>query len=540
MPKVSTSTRRSSHQDGKKRSKNRGHQYLDATKVRKLRKTRFRGIVEEVIEPVESGKPRLLRRTPKVDMRRSYLIPEPMFVDPVNDNQTSAATTPPEPSTSMPHAASIPGSFQEAVWSPASQFQDTEFFQNNMNDPEAFHFHQQEIQNHFYLGSTDDDVDMKSVREATMEPPDYSVPMVWTSESESIQPQPEEQIFYSQVGQVVDNIDQHQTYTLHNSRVSWASMVSIPKFVAVLVVNHIETVCLFQPMENESINHMYQSEFNHPVDPLAAWETLSKIAGTPQSPVAIPEVINSTSHRSDEQRPDKAQGIPGTSKSRTTIPEIIESTPNQCDEQQPHKEPSKITKPHIPICQDCQPGKQLEQNRPYLHPLSHPRGYTKFVTISGESDESRIVWPKPGRRCERPPVGLGMGSVARLVSPLFYVICFLQLPTDFSQKRVELEGCAPPQVEHRRPQREDFQPVFARTCSPDLEVQAQVIPRRQRHCEPDTSKLKALPIQKRSVKYQDHHQPQPAAESPRTPTEWNFTRLLPSFTSLVDRFNKFF
>ena len=399
-----------------------------------------------------------------------------------------------------------------------------------MNGPEESHFHQQDIQYHcFYLGSTDDDIDMKSMREATMEPPEYSVPMMGTSES--IQPQPEQQIFYSQVGQVADNINQYQleTYHMHNSRVNWASMVSIPKFVA-LLVNRIETVRQFQPMQNKSINHMYQPEFNHPVDPvdpLAAWETLSKIAGTSQSPVTIPEVINSTSRRSDEQRPDEAAGFPGTSKSPTTVPEIIESTPNQGDEQ-PHKEPSRTVKPQTPICQDCPPGKR--QNRPH-----------NGLTMSGESEESRTIRPKPGHhRWEKPPVGLGMGSVARLVSPLFYVICFLQLPTDFSQKRVELEGCAPPRVERRRPQREDFQPAFTCTCNPDFDVQAQVLPRRQRHCEPDASKLKTLPIQKRSAKYQDRHQQRPASESSGTPTEWNFTRLLPSFTFLVDRFNKLF
>jgi hypothetical protein len=63
MPKVSTSSRE------KKRSKDRasGRQYHDAAiLIRKLRKSRFKGIVE-VIEPV---KPRQFERTPnlKVDM----------------------------------------------------------------------------------------------------------------------------------------------------------------------------------------------------------------------------------------------------------------------------------------------------------------------------------------------------------------------------------------------------------------------------------------------------------------------------------------
>lgn len=70
MPKVSTSARHSSDQDGKKRSKRRGNQYQDATRARKLKQTRFKGIVEEIIEPAKSGKPRPLERTKVVDMVR--------------------------------------------------------------------------------------------------------------------------------------------------------------------------------------------------------------------------------------------------------------------------------------------------------------------------------------------------------------------------------------------------------------------------------------------------------------------------------------
>ena len=58
MPKVSTSTR------GKKRSKDHGHQYHEAAKVRKLRKSRFKEIFE-VVKPVESGRP---GPSPKVNM----------------------------------------------------------------------------------------------------------------------------------------------------------------------------------------------------------------------------------------------------------------------------------------------------------------------------------------------------------------------------------------------------------------------------------------------------------------------------------------
>ena len=76
-----------------------------------------------------------------------------------------------------------------------------------------------------------------SVGEATMEPPDYPVPMKWTS-------QPEHKISCSQVGQVANNFtinDQCQTYMIHNTQVNSALMVSIPSFV-ILLVNHIETV----------------------------------------------------------------------------------------------------------------------------------------------------------------------------------------------------------------------------------------------------------------------------------------------------------
>lgn len=70
MPKFSTSARHSFHQDGKKKSKHRGHQYRDAAKARKLKQTRFKGIVEEVIEPIESGKPRPLKRAPVINLAK--------------------------------------------------------------------------------------------------------------------------------------------------------------------------------------------------------------------------------------------------------------------------------------------------------------------------------------------------------------------------------------------------------------------------------------------------------------------------------------
>jgi len=71
MPKVPTSARHSpSHQDGKKikKSKHRDNQYRDAAKARKHRQTRIKGLVEEVVEPVEPGKARPLKRGPKYDL----------------------------------------------------------------------------------------------------------------------------------------------------------------------------------------------------------------------------------------------------------------------------------------------------------------------------------------------------------------------------------------------------------------------------------------------------------------------------------------
>ena len=77
MPKTSTSPRQAFHSDldGKKikRSKHRGHAvYRDAAKARKVRvrKTRVKGLVEEVVEPIEPGKPRPLRRATKYDFNR--------------------------------------------------------------------------------------------------------------------------------------------------------------------------------------------------------------------------------------------------------------------------------------------------------------------------------------------------------------------------------------------------------------------------------------------------------------------------------------
>ena len=124
-----------------------------------------------------------------------------------------------EPCMPMPLAASIPESFQLDKGRIV-------FFCGPERHSSASHFH---------LGSTDDDVDMISMGEVMIENPDYSAPTMWTSQPEH----------YPQVDQVADNIKQYQTYTMHNIQVNWASMVSIPSSVA-LLVKRIETVRRFQ------------------------------------------------------------------------------------------------------------------------------------------------------------------------------------------------------------------------------------------------------------------------------------------------------
>ena len=174
-----------------------------------------------------------------------YEVPESVLAEVVNnDSQTIAASgslTHPESSEpsapiSVPQAASVLESFQEAPWSSAPQHQNSTFWDNNTNDAQAFHYHQ-DIQNALYLGSTSDDVDMEFSGATMIEPVVYSLPTMWTSP----QPQPEHQTFYSHVNQVVDNNNHYQTYTMDNIHPNWASMVSIPRPVP-LSANRIEAV----------------------------------------------------------------------------------------------------------------------------------------------------------------------------------------------------------------------------------------------------------------------------------------------------------
>lgn len=176
----------------------------------------------------------------------SHMFPEPGKFEVIHDaSQTAAATSPTayvessEPSApiSVPHSGSAPESFQEVSWSSACQFQHPTTWQNNMNDAEAFRFHQQNVQNHFYPGSTDD-VDMEYLGEAAMELSVYeSVPTMWTSP----QPQPENQMYYnSHVGQVADNINQNHTYAMDDIHANWPTMVSIPS--SIKLVNSTEAI----------------------------------------------------------------------------------------------------------------------------------------------------------------------------------------------------------------------------------------------------------------------------------------------------------
>jgi len=175
-----------------------------------------------------------------------YEVPESVLAEVAsNDSQTiatSGSLTHPESSKpsapiSVPQAASVLESFQESPWSSAPQHQNSTFWDNNMNDAQAFHYHQQDIQNALYLGSTGDDIDMEFSGAITIEPTVYSLPTMWTSP----RPQPEHQTFYPHVDQVVDNNNHYQTYTMDNIHPNWASMVSIPSPVP-LSVNRIEAV----------------------------------------------------------------------------------------------------------------------------------------------------------------------------------------------------------------------------------------------------------------------------------------------------------
>lgn len=154
----------------------------------------------------------------------SHMVPEPVEFEVVNNaSQAPAATS---SSKHLDHLNIVRPSqchtlaFQEATSSSASQVQTFDL----------------RTQNGFSPGSTKD-VNMEFLGEATIEPPVYATPTMWTSS----QSQPE-QIYYSQVDQVADNMNQYQTHHMYNIHANWASMASIPSS-DVKLGNYNETIC---------------------------------------------------------------------------------------------------------------------------------------------------------------------------------------------------------------------------------------------------------------------------------------------------------
>jgi hypothetical protein len=182
------------------------------------------------------------------------MVPESVEFEVVNNASqapaaTSSSTYLESSEHSMPHAAFVPEVFQEAASSSASQVQHSTFRQNNVNGANTFNLRYQDTQNGFSLGSTKD-VKMDFLAEATIEPPVYAIPTMWTSS----QSQPE-QTFYWQVDQVADNMNQYQTH-MYNIHANGASMVSIPSSDVKLVdcIEAISSQCETNS-RNNSANH---------------------------------------------------------------------------------------------------------------------------------------------------------------------------------------------------------------------------------------------------------------------------------------------
>ena len=151
MPKVSTSARHASHQDRMKNSKYRGHQYHNAAKARKLKKTGIKRIMEEVAAFWDQG---------------------------VHSTFNPSSTT----------SEDIDMDFS---WSSATHHQNSEFWE--FNTTPAF---QQGIQGTFYLSPvTSEDIDMEFLDAAVMGNPVYSQSTMWISS-------PQLQMFYPHFGQV--------------------------------------------------------------------------------------------------------------------------------------------------------------------------------------------------------------------------------------------------------------------------------------------------------------------------------------------------
>ena len=101
MPKFSASAHHASYQNGKKikKSKHRVDQYHSAVKARKVKQTRIKGIVEEVLAPVEPDKARPLIRQDKSAMGKAIrkILPRDEETQPVNIPAVPAEVHDPTP-----------------------------------------------------------------------------------------------------------------------------------------------------------------------------------------------------------------------------------------------------------------------------------------------------------------------------------------------------------------------------------------------------------------------------------------------------------
>lgn len=255
-----------------------------------------------------------------------------------------------------------------------------------------------------------------------------------------------------------------------------------------------------QSESTEQFTQISQPGFDHPqpVDPFTAacnfWATFSGIPSTPQPPTIVPEIITSTLTPDDEQQP----------------------------------EPSEVALSDPPIYQDNQPEIRLANDNSF-HPCPYLRGRKnmKFISMSVDSEESQVVQPVTRRRRpEKPPFGSEMDLIARLVGPFSFIICPLQLLTDFLQK-IEAEGLAGSQVKHRHRERRHKEGP-AHISNSDLRAP----PRLRRRAEPGTPKPKTL-VPSRQKSHKRNWQREGTLEGTSSPTltEWSFSSAIFSLTN---------
>lgn len=115
-----------------------------------------------------------------------------------------------------------------------------------------------------------------------------------------------------------------------------------------------------------------------------------------------------------------------TTVAETAIVPQIEATPTEGDEQRT----GETLFPHT-ICQDDYPRRYWPDVERSLHPFRDLRNCTN-MDMSGGLEKSYIVRSMAGYcRLEEPPVGTEEDLVNRLVGTILYVICLLQLLSDF-------------------------------------------------------------------------------------------------------------